>query len=403
MITYARGIYHSLEGLTWTFHKRYIAVSNGTIINIKGRAMKIKKNQNTLSFKDDDDILRSIRVNRFILSSFIEQKPPDGYHADHIDEEKPDDNSLGNLQWLPPRDNNLKKRSPIRERHSCIPVIRINTSGDISEFPSILKASKETAISQRSIDRSCYRNQNSLCYITADGYYWKYDISKLDQNVLENEEWIEPLKKDGSSYFKDTNMKVSSLGRVMWLKPVVRIFDSISLNTERSNDKQLRAQIKLCHERRQLHELICTSFHGPAPFTRAVVRHLNDKYLDCRKDNLRWGTRKENGNDAIINNRLNTKIVTIDDIEFKTMYSAAEYLNISNGYLSQICSREKKTTFSSDFFTVDVYVCEDKIFFKREDLAKERGITISQARNLQKKGEIQIRTIKTIELKRWKQ
>jgi len=35
-------------------------------------------------------------------------------------------------------------------------------------------------------------------------------------------------------------------------------------------------------------------------------------------------------------------------------------------------------------------------------LAKERGITISQARNLQKKGEIQIRTIKTIELKRWK-
>jgi len=403
MITYAKGLYHSIEGPTWSFYKRYIAVSNGTIINIKGHVMKIKKNQNTISLKDDGDELRTIRVNRFILSSFIEDKPPVGYHADHIDEEKPNDNSLTNLQWLSVPENMIKKRTPIRERYSCIPVVRIDMYGNNHEFPSVLKASKETDISQRSIDRSCYRNQDGLCYITTDGSYWQYDISKLDQDMLENEEWIEPLKKDGSSYPDDTNIKISSMGRIMWIKPVVRIFDSVSLNTERDNAKQTRAQITLYHERRQFHELICTSFHGPSPFTGAIVRHLNDEYLDCRKDNLRWGTRKENGNDAIINNRLKKTIVTIDDIEFETMTSAAEYLNISTGYLSEICKKEKKTTFSSDFFTVDVYVCEDKIFFKREDLAKERGITISQARTLQRKGEIQIRSIKTIELKRWKQ
>lgn len=123
MITYAKGLYHSLEGSTWTFYKRYVAVSNGTIINIRGHIMKIRKNQNTLSLKDDDDITRTIRVNRFILSSFICDKPPQGYHADHIDEESPDDNSLSNLQWLSVPDNNIKKRKPIRERHSCIPVI----------------------------------------------------------------------------------------------------------------------------------------------------------------------------------------------------------------------------------------------------------------------------------------
>jgi hypothetical protein len=80
--------------------------------------MKIKKNQNTISLKDDGDELRTIRVNRFILSSFIEDKPPVGYHADHIDEEKPNDNSLTNLQWLSVPENMIKKRTPIRESTS---------------------------------------------------------------------------------------------------------------------------------------------------------------------------------------------------------------------------------------------------------------------------------------------
>ena len=400
MITYAKGLYHSIEGPTWSFYKRYIAVSNGTIINIKGRVMKIKKNQNTLSIKDDDDVLRTIRVNRFILSSFIEDKPPAGYHADHIDEEKPNDNSLTNLQWLTIPENMIKKRTPIRERYSCIPVVRIDMYGNKYEFPSVLKASTETDISQRSIERSCDRNRTDLCYTTTDGSYWQYDNSKLEQDMLENEEWIDPLKKDGSPYSNDTNIKVSSMGRVMWIKPIVRIFDSVSLNTERDNAKQTRAQITIYYERRQFHELICTSFHGPAPFTGAVVRHLNDKFLDCRKDNLRWGTRKENGNDAIVNNKLKMTAITIDDIVFRTMTSAAEYLNISTGYLSEICKKENKTTFSSDFFTVDAYMWKDKIFLKREDLAIENNISISQARTLQRKGEIKIRVIKTIDLKK---
>ena len=92
--------------------------------------------------------------------------------------------------------------------------------------------------------------------------------------------------------------------------------------------------------------------------------------------------------------------ITIDDIVFRTMTSAAEYLNISTGYLSEICKKENKTTFSSDFFTVDAYMWKDKIFLKREDLAIENNISISQARTLQRKGEIKIRVIKTIDLKK---
>lgn len=46
----------------------------------------------------------------------------------------------------------------------------------------------------------------------------------------------------------------------------------------------------------KVHRLVCEAFHGPAPFPRAVVIHLNEDALDNRPENLRWGTQKENMN-----------------------------------------------------------------------------------------------------------
>lgn len=44
--------------------------------------------------------------------------------------------------------------------------------------------------------------------------------------------------------------------------------------------------------------LICEAFHGPAPFPKAVVMHINDDQTDNRAENLKWGTQKENLNSA---------------------------------------------------------------------------------------------------------
>jgi hypothetical protein len=46
----------------------------------------------------------------------------------------------------------------------------------------------------------------------------------------------------------------------------------------------------------KVHRLVCEAFHGPPPFERAVVLHLNENALDNRPENLRWGTQKENLN-----------------------------------------------------------------------------------------------------------
>ena len=46
----------------------------------------------------------------------------------------------------------------------------------------------------------------------------------------------------------------------------------------------------------KVHRLVCEAFHGPTPFKRAVVIHIDENALNNRPENLRWGTQKENLN-----------------------------------------------------------------------------------------------------------
>ena len=47
---------------------------------------------------------------------------------------------------------------------------------------------------------------------------------------------------------------------------------------------------------RKTHQLVCEAFHGPKPFPRAIVIHLDENGLNNRPENLKWGTQKENLN-----------------------------------------------------------------------------------------------------------
>lgn len=46
----------------------------------------------------------------------------------------------------------------------------------------------------------------------------------------------------------------------------------------------------------KVHRAVCEAFHGPAPFDRAVVIHLDEDAHNNRPENLKWGTQKENLN-----------------------------------------------------------------------------------------------------------
>jgi len=47
---------------------------------------------------------------------------------------------------------------------------------------------------------------------------------------------------------------------------------------------------------RKVHQMVCEAFHGPKPFPKAVVIHIDENATNNRPENLRWGTQKENLN-----------------------------------------------------------------------------------------------------------
>jgi hypothetical protein len=46
----------------------------------------------------------------------------------------------------------------------------------------------------------------------------------------------------------------------------------------------------------RISKLICEAFHGPKPFPKAVVMHIDDDVQNNAEDNIKWGTQKENLN-----------------------------------------------------------------------------------------------------------
>jgi hypothetical protein len=52
-----------------------------------------------------------------------------------------------------------------------------------------------------------------------------------------------------------------------------------------------------------VHVLVLTTFVGPKPDPRMIALHADDDGKNNRLDNLRWGTRSENGKDAVANGK----------------------------------------------------------------------------------------------------
>jgi hypothetical protein len=52
-----------------------------------------------------------------------------------------------------------------------------------------------------------------------------------------------------------------------------------------------------------IHRLVCTAFYGP-PFEGAFAAHIDGNKGNCRADNLRWASPKENSHDWLLHRNL---------------------------------------------------------------------------------------------------
>jgi hypothetical protein len=62
-------------------------------------------------------------------------------------------------------------------------------------------------------------------------------------------------------------------------------------------------QIRNGDLRQRRHVLVCEAFHGPRPFPRAEVRHLDGDPSNDAPGNLAWGTRVDNCADTAAHGR----------------------------------------------------------------------------------------------------
>lgn len=89
---------------------------------------------------------------------------------------------------------------------------------------------------------------------------------------------------------------------------------------------------------RHLHDLVCRAFHGAPPTSKHHVAHWDGIKSNCRAENLRWATQKENaadkkrhGTDPIGSRHGHAKLNENDVINLRLLAN-----NISNKKLSEI-------------------------------------------------------------------
>lgn len=96
---------------------------------------------------------------------------------------------------------------------------------------------------------------------------------------------------------------VSSDGRLMKLPFVgsmpyggTRHYESTPIRGVVHEHNGQRPTIHYNGKNYRVSRLVCEAFHGPAPFPKAIVMHIDDNPENNRADNLKWGTQKENLN-----------------------------------------------------------------------------------------------------------
>ena len=92
------------------------------------------------------------------------------------------------------------------------------------------------------------------------------------------------------------------------------------------------------------HRLIAECFI-PNPNNYPLVRHLNDNKFDIRIENLAWGTKSDNMNDAVLNGKIKNR--PIHKGKLNEQHVKAIKIDLRNGVSVNILSEKYKVCFQA--------------------------------------------------------
>jgi hypothetical protein len=263
---------------------------------------------------------RDYLVHRLVATMFLENPNPEIYKVvNHIDCNKLN-NSLSNLEFTTPADNNSSEKVSCKKisEDKLINYVAIDDSGN--EIFRFTEYSRPDLYNIDCISRSIKNNRKYK------GYYWKKDNKRVIPGFsgnLEDYEWLEHWKYPGILY-------VSKEG-------FVRIDNNIFYSISHSG--YVIIQSRKYKIKSPSHRIIMEYLLGRDLEDGEIVDHINTIKTDNNFSNLRVTDAKGNMNNPLTIEKLSTKVV-LTDLSGKFIMSGYPkevfefvYKRKSNGYL----------------------------------------------------------------------
>jgi hypothetical protein len=106
------------------------------------------------------------------------------------------------------------------------------------------------------------------------------------------------------SYWRRTGPRGSAFN--CWKWSLTKCPKILKQSTSNHGYKMVRLKIEGKQKLRPVHVLLLETFVGPRP-PNCVARHLDDNKENNRPTNLVWGTRSQNSQDMVLNNKRKTQ------------------------------------------------------------------------------------------------
>lgn len=157
----------------------YVKHPKGSLRLIKERILKpfLQKTGYLIVTLSKNNIKTSYNVHRLVAEAFV-YNPYNKMCINHLNKNRTD-NRADNLEWCTYKENNnwsnhneLVSNSLINNINKSKPILQYTLDMIfVTEYPSIMEASRQTGINNSNICQCCKGNKN---YPYAGGYIWKY-------------------------------------------------------------------------------------------------------------------------------------------------------------------------------------------------------------------------------------
>lgn len=271
----------------WGVHPRfpkYEISTQGRARNAKTKKILSARLMNAYLYfglYDNKKKQHDVSVAWAVLETHVGPPPSREHTADHIDPERPHDNSVGNLRWATRRDQILNRREPCRQQMTSIAIVRTDSEGRRTEFPSVLAAADASGVHRGHVSECCRGKRKST-----GGFRFAY--ASAEDPDLPGEEWREPPEIEGSG------IAVSRHGRVRdSRRGVVRKRFAREYLTERRAASGMYPVIEVDAVPRPVHRLVWSAFGHRAPAEDEVVRHIDHDKSNAAFANLELATRTD--------------------------------------------------------------------------------------------------------------